>query len=231
MDPTVVQRILTAVAVTPLMLEEGVVLLQEANDEQLQEIKKSLKKNGAIAGAKRALKIYELCGEIAALPDFKNASHATDLVERTKQRGRIAVQHESGAPRRAAPPLAESTLAIVPFFETIKAPPNDGTLAQRTFRIGKGRDIEGMGQLVPQIWVTHLKFGARFLKLLIVVGPILLGYVLLAYLILTVGYLLSSPRLFVKGFFWILDATPTYMGFFAEQAFDEVKVQISQRMR
>jgi hypothetical protein len=205
-------------------------LLQEANDEQLQEIRRLLKKNGAIAGAKRALKIYELCAEIAGLPDFKNASHVTDLVVKTKQRGRIAMQHESGAARRAAPPPPESTLAIVPFFETIKPTQNDGTLVQRTFRTGKGRDVEGVGQLVPEIWVTHFKFGARFLKLLLVVGPVLLGYLLLAYLILTVGYLLSSPRLFVKGFFWILDAMPTYMGFFAEQAFDEVKVQISQRV-
>ncbi len=59
----------------------------------------------------------------------------------------------------------------------------------------------------------------------------ILAYSLMFYALLGLSVILSSPRLWVRGFFYILDLAPTYMGFAGAELWDEMKVQASARIR
>jgi hypothetical protein len=216
MDPAILFELLTTTVLTPVLLDSGAVTIAEATEGQLKEIRKSLKKNPTVKMAKKVVAILDLGKEL------QDAAQAAGVAL-------------PAAPPRSAPsvpttpevPQPSLDLALMPFpvLRTVKP--------EQTARDLRA-DISWntVRSYIPVPWLMHGRSLFYFFRLIVILMPVAMGYALLIYFFLCCLYLLSNPRLMVRGFFTaIFDLAPGYFSFAFSEMLAEGREQLSSRIR
>ena len=84
---------------------------------------------------------------------------------------------------------------------------------------------------MPQLWLQHGRILKKVVLFAALYGPVLFAYLMMFYAAMGLTVVATNPRMWVKGFFYIVDLAPQYMGYAGAELWDEVKVQASARIR
>jgi hypothetical protein len=230
MDPGFVLETLTMAMMVPVPLPGRITTLIDATDEDLDEMRSDKGRSGAIAIAKKALKIAELTKELRSQMGLAGIKQPQPP---GKKNGRSAAQtaatdyaapvNDSGA-NFAGGKAQEGVLALIPLLNTV----NPDKRKQKITFSGPRFELGLPG--LPDAWAFHGRVLFIFLRFFVVWFPVLAAYACVFYVLSIVGFMASNPRLLVKGFFAVMDAAPVYFSFVVEQMFDELRSQMTARI-
>ena len=81
------------------------------------------------------------------------------------------------------------------------------------------------------MWRRHAAYIIIFGRYLVVYGPVLAAYVLLFYVLAALAYMITHPRMWVRGVFALIDLAPAAFAAAFEEFWDETKKQVGARFR
>jgi hypothetical protein len=213
---------LTQAGMMTVVVPGGPVELNRASEEQLEYIRSTRSKSGTMAVARKALKAMGLIGEL-----------------------KIELE-KAGMMSEAAPIRAQSETQIVPFRALARPVVVEAAHVQQEAG-GKqtkvdepligGRpwaEIEVMTKgllrqhrraLAPYMWAGKLiKFLIWFFPLCMIYGGVFYG-------LCCIGYILAKPQIVVSMVFNLVDAIPNYASYASAAMFEQLKIELRERLR
>jgi hypothetical protein len=224
MDASHASNIVAAANSVTIRIDGARVPISSLTPAQLDLVRTCRARTGTWAFARRYLKAQE---ELRAVEKLQRSLPAASLLD--VQAPELEHAAEMSSP---SAPLRDS-LALVPFIPT--APPNTPVHASHSdhdLSAWLSHALHAYLAFCSTSWAwTAYKVVLRCLWRLVLYIPLVAMWMLLCYFLLAVCFVLSHPEVLVSAAFKLLDSVPSYTKWVGERLFEQLSLELTDRLR
>ncbi len=233
LDPVRIQELLTSVGFIWIMFGGRAKQVMEFDSRDWEEMKENRQTNKNVTAVKKAMQIMEIAEKLERdLEACANWSGPANEASRTPGAERAPAVTAPTVPR---PPRADA-LALVPISNSIRIVEMTPTTAPfpgsdwPQYFIGLLNFVDTYKSQYSNAMKPYI-FMVRACLWAIYMAPLMLAYAGIFYLMSMIYCIAYNPGLLVKAAFAVADLIPNYAGQFATSIAEQVKVELSTRMR